>query len=473
MSDIVNSTLSSSFRDPSGFLFEANGKIYRQINLSYQANYEALMNSGAYKSLSGEGLLIQHTEVDPEDPSTLSPAHYKTILPTQLPYVSYPYEWSFSQLKDAALLTLRVQAVALQHGMILKDASAYNVQFMDGNPVFIDSLSFETCEDNQPWVAYRQFCQHFLAPLALITHTDYRLAQLLKIYIDGIPLDLTSKLLPARSWFNYSILAHIHLHASAQRRHQDDGKSKDSPARATTNFSKAQLQGLISSLQAAVQRLQPKYAATEWGDYYADTNYIDSADQHKQDLVGMFLDRVKPEQIRTVADYGANTGKFSRLAADTGAHVLSFDIDEVAVDKNYRATRQSQEKKILPLLLDLTNPSPALGWASEERMSFLERGPADVGMALALIHHIAISNNVPLGRCAKLFSQLCHHLIIEFVPKEDSQVARLLATREDIFVDYHKQGFEEAFAVYFETIDSIAVRDSDRTLYLLRKRAAG
>ena len=414
-------------------------------------------------------MLVEHEEVEPIEPNHFSPDHFKTILPTQLPYISYPYEWSFSQLKDAALLTLKIQSLALTHGMTLKDASAYNIQFMNGRPIFIDSLSFEKYQEGEPWVAYKQFCQHFLAPLTLITHTDHRLAQLLRIHIDGVPLDLASALLPTRSWLKYSTLAHIHLHAKTQKRHQDAGRSK-SKVDIQAKVSKLQMEGLLSSLTSAINSLKPEYSETEWGDYYSDTNYVDAADQHKIELVDQFLSKIGASDNPTAADFGANTGKYSRIASKQGFNVLAFDVDDVAVDKNYRAARQANEQMILPLILDLTNPSPSLGWAGEERMSFIERTHVEAGMALAIIHHIAISNNVPLRLCAKLFSQLCGHLIIEFVPKEDSQVARLLATREDIFHEYHQDGFENAFGEYFEILDSVEISGSTRTLYLMKTR---
>ena len=457
----------SSFRDPSGFLFKKNDKIYRQINLSYQENFEHLIQSGLYEKLIALGVLIEHEEVKLIESAKVPEGYFKTILPTQVPYISYPYEWSFSQLKDAALLTLQIQSLALDHGMTLKDASGYNVQFMNGRPIFIDSLSFEKYEEGSPWFAYKQFCQHFLAPLTLVTYTDRRLAQLLQIYIDGVPLDLASAALPSKSWFDYSTLAHIHLHAKTQKRHENDGQSTNK-VDARARVSKLQFRGLLNSLTAATKSLAPQYSKTEWGDYYSDTNYVDAAEQHKMEQVESFLSKINISDNPIAADFGANTGKYSRIAGKLGFNVLAFDVDDVAVDKNYRFAQQANEQMILPLLLDLTNPSPGFGWAGEERMSFVDRTYAGAGMALALIHHLAISNNVPLRLCAKLFVQLCGHLIIEFVPKGDSQVVRLLATRQDIFDEYHQDGFENAFGEYFEILESVKIRSSSRRLYLMK-----
>jgi len=193
--------VASSFRDPSGFVFWQDGAIYRQINTIYKEDYDRLMTSGLHKALVEEGLIVSHEEVALQ--SAAPQVAYKVIRPDQVPFISYPYEWSFSQLKGAALATLRIQRKALDFGMSLKDCSAYNMQFMKGKPVFIDTLSFEKYQEGSPWVAYRQFCQHFLAPLALMSHRDSRLGQLLRIHLDGVPLDLASKLLPRRTHFSF------------------------------------------------------------------------------------------------------------------------------------------------------------------------------------------------------------------------------------------------------------------------------
>ena len=454
--------LTSSFRDPSGHLFTHNGSLYRSVNHSYQAQYDLLMSSGLYDRLTDQGLLVDHEEVDPGINT------YKTLKPEVVPYISYPYEWSFNQLKDAALTTLIVHREAVHHGMSLKDASAYNIQFLKGKPIFIDTLSFDVYEEGHPWVAYKQFCQHFLAPLALISRCDFRLTQLLKSNIDGIPLDLTSKLLPRSTWLKYSLLAHIHLHAVTQRRYDDVSRQGMNPK--TVNMGKAQFLGLIDSLENAVHSLHWEYKKTEWGNYYDDTNYDELAMTHKIELVSEFLRDTTNGNEQVAADYGANTGRFSRLAASEGYLTLSFDIDEVAVDKNYLQVKQNNEDKILPLILDLSNPSPGLGWMHEERDSWIDRQQVDVGIALAIIHHLAISNNIPLDSIAAFFAKCCKRLILEFVPKADSQVKRLLVTRKDIFANYDEAGFESAFAKYFSILRSEKVNGSERTIYLLERK---
>src|SRR5919109_2075597 len=399
--------LAASFRDPSGFLFSRGGILYRQVNQHYEKEYAQLMESGLYEKLVRARLLVPHVEVD-ETPAEPELA-YKIIQPEPVPFISYPYEWSFSQLKDAALATLSIQRRALKVGMSLKDASAYNIQFVRGKPTLIDTLSFEIYKEGQPWVAYRQFCQHFLAPLALMALRDVRLSQLLRVYIDGLPLNLASELLPAKTRFNFGLLTHVHLHAGAQKRYAD----AEVKSRAAT-MSKQAMTGLIDSLDSTVRKLDWKPGGTEWGNYYDMSNYSDAAFEHKKQLVREWSAKVKPSLIW---DLGANNGTFSRVAGEGGAFVVSSDIDPAAVEQNYRQMKGEKTENILPLLLDLTNPSPAIGWGNEERDSFRARGPADLVLALALIHHLAISNNVPLPQLAAFFAESGQWLVIEFVPK--------------------------------------------------------
>jgi len=455
----TSGNIPSSFRDPSGFLFHRDGSIFRQVNVTYKENYDHLMNSGLYESLSGAELLIPHEEVDIE--GARADLAYKLIKPELIPFISYPYEWSFSQLKDAALTTLRIQKKSLDFGMSLKDCSAYNIQFRKGKPVFIDTLSFEKYREGQPWVAYRQFCQHFLAPLALMSYRDIRLNQLLRVHIDGVPLDLASSLLPFRTRLIFSLVTHIHLHARSQKHFADKTINLSGH-----KVSRLSFLGLIDNLESAVKKLKWRPRGTEWADYYKDTNYSAEALEHKKKIVAEFLDKVNP---KSVWDLGANVGMFSRIASDKGIDTISFDIDPAAIERNYLDCIKRGETSILPLLLDLTNPSPNVGWQNQERMSILERGPADTVLALALVHHLAISNNVPLAKIAEFLSNICNSLIIEFVPKTDSQVQRLLSTREDIFTDYTQPAFELEFGKYFTMHSSARIRDSERTLYLMQR----
>ncbi len=454
--------LGASFRDPSGFLFTRDGVLYRQVNREYANEYDRLMHSGLYQKLVRAGLLVPHQEVD--IPPAEAGKAFKVLQPERLPFIAYPYEWSFGQWKEAALTTLAIQKRALRYGLALKDASAYNIQFYQGKAALIDTLSFETYQEGEPWVAYRQFCQHFLAPLALMAYRDIRLGQLSRVYIDGVPLDLASTLLPGRTRWNLGLYTHIHLHARAQKRYADVAVAE---ARGRRRMSKQALLGLIVSLENTVRRLTWKAAGTEWAEYYDITNYTAEAFEHKRQLLMAWLEQIAP---RTVWDLGANTGLFSRLAAERGAYTVSFDVDPAAVERNYYQVKANRETNLLPLVLDLTNPSPAIGWGNRERDSLLQRGPADLVMALALVHHLAISNNVPLDALAAFFAEAGRWLIIEFVPKSDSQVQKLLRSRVDIFSDYTREGFEGAFERCFIVRQAVPLRESERWLYLMERR---
>lgn len=454
--------LDSSFRDPSGYIFTQGETIFRQINKSYQQNYDLLMKSGLYGKLVSLGYLIEHREIrSPEN----SPPAYKIIQPQKIPFISYPYEWCFSMLKDAAVLTLTIQKLAMEYGLSLKDASAFNIQFLKGKPILIDTLSFEKYAEGKPWIAYRQFVEHFLGPLALMSMKDIRLSRLTSLFIDGIPVDLASRLLPFRSKLKLSLLLHIHAHSTGQKKFSE----RKITGQELKSFSRRSFLGLIDNLESGVAGLSWNPKGTQWAGYYKENghNYTDSTFKQKAEVIRKFVKLTAP---KTVWDMGANTGYFSRVAGETGALVIALDADYGALEKNYLETVKNNEKNILPLFLDLTNPTPAIGWANTERLSILNRGPADLILALALLHHLAISKNIPLKNIASLFSQLTNHLVIEFVPKEDSQVKRLLLNREDIFPDYNKDGFEKAFKDFFQIKKAIPLRQSQRIIYLMEKR---
>ena len=463
-----NAIVCGSFRDPSGFVFFYNGILYRQVNHRYRDNLNHLINSGLYHALVASDLMVPHEEA--AVPAPKPDLAFKIIQPEQIPFISFPYEWSFSQLKAAAFATIQIQKMAMQHGMTLKDASAYNIQFRNCRPILIDTLSFETYREGDVWIAYRQFCQHFLAPLALMALVDIRLGFMMRNYIDGIPLDLASKLLPMRSKLNPSLLLHIHLHAKSQAKYADSGSGTNIAVKKKMNagrkVTRQALRALFDSLSSAIGKLRYDPNRTEWSGYYGATNYSDQAMQSKAWIIKEFIRRTAPDSLW---DLGANTGLFSRIASEQGIPTVSFDIDAAAVEKNYRACTAKKETNLLPLVLDLTNPSPAIGWENEERESLIHRGPVAMAMALALIHHLAIANNVPLTNIAHFFGSICRFLIIEFIPKTDSQVTRLLATREDIFPEYTMQNFEQTFGRYFSIKDSQQIEDSERTVYLMKR----
>lgn len=449
----------SSFRDTAGFVFEYNGEIYRQINKLAKGDYAQFMESGLYDLLVKKGFIVSHDEVLLD--LAKDENFYKWIKPQKVDFISYPYEWCFTQLKDAALLTLKIQKLALDYDMSLKDASCYNIQFLNSKPVFIDTLSFEKYTQGA-WVAYKQFCEHFLAPLVLMSYVDVSLNKLLILYIDGVPLDICVKLLPINARLNVNVMLHLIMHNYAQNKYK---KVNLNERYDKSNFLKSDMYNLIDSLISFVKSLDYKQSKTQWGNYYEDTNYSEKGFEDKKEIVGLFLKEVNP---KTVCDLGSNNGEFTRLAGKESS-CLSFDMDLMAVEQNYKLVKRNKEWNILPLVLDLTNPSPAIGFANKERESFASRFKSDMVLALALIHHLAISNNLPFDNIARFFSELANNLIIEFVPKTDSKVEILLSSRKDIFVDYTVENFEKVFSKYFNIVSKKTIEDSQRVIYLMRK----
>lgn len=447
-----------SFRDPSGFVYLRNGTLFRQVNQSFKAAFDAFIASGLYDELAGDGLLVSHRDAPPDAAATADAC--AVLEPDRIPFISYPYEWSFGQLRDAALLTLELQERALKRDFTLRDASAYNVQFRGGHPILIDTLSFEPREKGSPWIAYRQFCEHFLVPLLLMSRRDIRCGTLLRSHLEGVPLELGSRLLPRSTWLNPSVLFHVHLHAKAQARYADAVVARDGGRqRAMTRDA---LLALVGGLRRCIRSLEWTPGGTEWADYVDDNSYSEAAGRSKREIVAHSLEALRPG---TVWDLGANTGEFSRIARKASSRVVAFDIDPAAVERNYRQVRMEADTGLLPLLLDLANPSPAQGSAHTERLSLEQRGPADALLALALVHHLAIGRNLPLERIAAFLSRLGRALVIEFVPKDDVQVRRLLRNRADVFPDYSAEGFEEAFARHFRIHAVHHVAESGRTVY--------
>jgi len=368
-------------------------------------------------------------------------------------------------LKDAALLTLDVQIEAAAAGFMLRDAGAYNVLFQSGRPILIDTLSIAPAQPGVPWQAYRQFCEHFLAPLALMARRDIRLGELLRVHLDGIPLDLAARLLPRRTILNPGLASHIHVHARAQRRHATRGDAAGAEAR-RASIGKLRGEALLDSLRRTVAALDWSPTGTEWAEYDR-RDAADGAAAAKDAIVRSMLEAAGGN---VVWDLGANAGRHSVIAARLGRRVVAWDADPAAVERHYRALRHDGTTSVLPLLTDLANPSPAVGWELAERRSFVDRADADVVLALALIHHLAIGRNVPLPRIADFLAELAPNVIVEWVGRDDSMVQRLLATRRDVFDTYDLDGFQAAFADRFDTVAELPIPGTNRIVVRMIRR---
>ncbi len=456
--------IKGSFRDPSGQVFICENKILRTINPCYAKDWEHANSKGLLEFLKEKKLIVPFQEISSFVQEEMFKKAYKVLEVEKIPYISYPYEWSFPQLKDAALLTLEIQKYALEHGMTLKDASAYNVQFIDGKPVFIDLLSFEIHKENAPWQAYRQFCMHFLAPLALQSY-DYRLSRLSSLWIDGIPLDIAWKMLPSKAAFSSGLQLHLHLHAKAEKKYEDGNIAVKNQHKAS--ISTKRLIELIDSLKRTVEALPMPKEIGEWAEYYDNTNYNAVSQSEKEAIVKQCGLDFSGE---LALDLGANTGKYSQIIAPYFKTVVSADIDPTAVARHYN---HLENTNILPLVQDLGNPSPAIGWATSERMSIIEREKADLVCALALTHHLYFTAGIPWHKQAEFFAKLLKSnacLLVEFVSRQDSQVKHMLSTRDDIFVDYEIEDFKKNFSIFFEEKSVHAIKESERTLFVFIKK---
>lgn len=456
---------SGSFRDPSGLVFSRGGNIFRSIFPAGCKNYESARNAGVYKDLIDAGLLIAHEEIDLGD--FCPPGTVLCLAHPRVPMISYPWEWPFSMLKDAALLHLDVMDMLLPKGFWLRDASAFNVQFDGQDLRLIDTLSVGKRAPNSPWIAYGQFCSHFLAPLAMAAFCDIRMFSLWRSYMDGFPLDLARKVLPARKKIRPGLFLHLTLHARYQAsadRPEDIRKSKGKRKPELTDKG---LAALIHSLRRTIKGIIWKRSSRIWEAYEHIRSYEAEDVKDKSAFVETVVRRLKP---KIVWDLGANTGEFSLIAARNGAMVVSVDGDPACSEYLYqKVCREDSTKNILPLTMDLANPSPGLGWDSRERKSIKERGHADLLLALALIHHLVLSSYVPLAKIAEWFSCLGDHLLVEFIPPSDPMVQKLLRNRVEEALPYDFSAFQNAFRTVFDFLDRKDLGNG-RSLFLCKRK---
>jgi len=456
-----NKTHEASFRDPSGYMFHDGDTLRRVINPIYFPQYNKLNNSGFFKTLIKNKLLIPHEETSVSEERII-------ITPEKIPFITNPYEWGFEQFKQAALLTLKIQKFALSKGFVLKDASAYNVTFHKGKPVFIDTLSFDFYEEGTPWRAYKQFITHFLGPLVLAKYHGSEVFNMLEAYIDGIPVKMISSMLPRRTKLSSVLYPNIHLLAKMESKHSEDYKAETKIA----TLSKKAQNNIIKSLYNYISKLHLK-ESSEWGNYYTKTNYNEGAFKTKKDLI---RDWVQPLKAQKLIDVGGNDGTFARTVQDLVKHIIVTDIDSNAVDYNLQQIQENKETNMLPFVCDVLQPAPGIGFNNTERESLINRlkdYAPDITMALALIHHITLSGNVPFEKSAEFFAKFSTNLIIEFPTREDSWVESLLVRKREFinhFNFYNVAEFEKGYGNYFRIEKKEKIEKSKRILYLLKRK---
>lgn len=427
-----------SFRDPAGRVHRSGDRILRTIGPRAVASYEAARDSGVLKKYVERSVLVDSLPLDPADLGLLSdPTVVYVVEHPKIPFISYPYEWSFSLLKKAALHHLDFQLDLLSDGFVLSDATAYNVQFDGHQPVFIDLLSIRPYREGEYWLAHNQFCEQFLNPLLLraifgIHHNDWFRGRL-----EGIPSSAIERMLPLRRKLSIRMIAHVvapaRLQASRERSHTADNIRRP--------LAKIAYRSLLSQLRNWIAALRPASSGTLWQDYEEFHSYSQGEDAAKREFVSRFVADAKPEMLW---DFGCNAGLHCEIAAKAGARkVIGFDFDHGALDKAL-ARSEHENLDFLPLFLDGANPSPSQGWAQMERLGLADRANADCLLALAFIHHLAIGRNVPLDDAVGWLIGFAPRGLIEFVQKDDPTVKEMLALREDIFDRYDESEFLRA-----------------------------
>lgn len=428
-----------SFRDPGGRVYSDGHRIFRTVNELNAEAYEKARDSGLLERLVKRKLLLESEERDLSLAGDVGAAAVHLLEHPCVPFISYPYEWSASMLRRAALHHLDTQLEALDHGFTLSDATAYNVQFIGSKPRFIDHLSFRPYRDGEIWLGHRQFCTQFLNPLIMWSRLGISPNHWYRGSQEGITPEDLAPLLRTRDRFSWTVLTHVIAQAALQRRSVRN--STTAGQHRSAKLPKLSYRSMLEGLKSFIASTAPHKQATVWGDYAGNNSYGEPEAEAKKAFVQEMASAVKP---KLMFDLGCNSGDYSLAALDAGAdYVVGFDFDFGALETALERADQGN-RQFLPLWLDAANPSPAQGWGQAERKGLKERSNADALVALAFIHHIAIGKNVPLDMVVNWIIAMAPHGVIEFPPKGDPMVQRLLSQRDDIFPDYTEENFRAA-----------------------------
>ncbi|MDG4831284.1 class I SAM-dependent methyltransferase [Solwaraspora sp. WMMD1047] len=468
----VTRTEPGSFRDPANRVFYAGDEVYRGLGPRAAEDWLALAGTDFFPRLVAEGRICATEAVDPTELPAGVGADWSTVLRHErVPFVSYPYEWSFAMLRDAALLHLDILREALAAGFTTKDGSAYNVQWRGSEPLFIDIGSFEAARDGEPWAGYRQFCQTMLYPLMLQAHLGLDFQPWLRSRVDGVEAGQMRRMFGGTRRFRAGVLKHVHLHDAMQNRNAANSTDAVRGQLRDAGFSRELVLATVRAVRKLVDRLDWQPPASHWADYQETCTYSDADRAHKQRFVDEVLAEAGGPDL--VLDLGANDGTYASIAARHAGYVLALESDPAVVDRLYQRLRADGERRILPLVMDLADPSPGGGWRGVERASLTSRGQADAVLALAVIHHLAIGRNVPLAEVVDwLVSFLAAagprgRLVVEFVHPEDPMARRLLANKPaGLFPDYRRDEFERLLAARCTIARREELPSGTRTLYV-------
>jgi SAM-dependent methyltransferase len=450
-----------SFRDPNGRVYLHRGEVFRGLSRSALDNFRALRETRFYGKFLQSGELVGTEEIPAPGWAAVQAEWAGWLQHQAVPFISYPYEWTFSMLRDAALLQLRLLEAALQEGWSMKDATPYNVQFVAGKPVFIDIPSFEPLPPGSAWQGYRQFCEMNLFPLLLQAYKGVDFQPFLRAGINGIDVQMADGLFSLRDRLRKGVGSHVWLQALLDRKYGNSQRNLRNELR-NAGLNRELLLSNVRKLKKLLQNLEWKPVGSEWADYTAFHNYSDEDHAAKAEFVEH---AVRDSEAQLVWDLGCNTGQFSAIAARHAPQVIAMDIDHLAVERLYRNAELMSGGRILPLVQNLANPSPAWGWNQAERKTLEQRGRPQLVLALALIHHVVISANIPVSEFVAWLASLGSALVIEFVDRADDKVVQLLRNRSEQFPDYNPQSFEQALARHFTIVRQQDLREGLRTLY--------
>lgn len=459
-----------SFRDPDTKIFRHDGEIFRCLTARALDDWTRLSSTDFFDRFTREGTLVPTEQV--VDRATLPDLDDKWVAVLRhetIPFVSYPYEWPFGMLKDAALLQLDLTLAALDEGMTLKDATPFNVQWVGARPVFIDLGSFTSYEAGEPWAGYRQFCNQFLYPLFLQAYKNVAFHPWLRGSLEGIEAAELSSLLSVRDYARPGVFAHVVLQAKAQARFEDVDRNVKKDLQAA-GFDAGLIKNNIQRLRRVVERLEWQPSRSTWSEYTKEHSYDDADLQRKSTFVGQVLGS---RRWGRVWDIGCNTGTYSRLASEHADYVLALDADHLALDRFYMQLKLEGDLKVLPLLADVADPTPGLGWRGLERRMLADRGRPDLMLCLALIHHLVIGRNIPVHDLVAWLAGLGGDLVIEFVGHGDPMVERLLRNRSGQAIEYSAEALEAALADHFGAVTHEVLESGTRTLYHAQARPDG
>ena len=451
---------SGSFRDPTSRVYVANGEIYRTLDERGLSDFVATAKAPFFTQAIRDGHIIGTKVADPVPPGI--PDAAQVLKHDRVPYVSYPYEWTFSMLQDAALLHLDLVRSGLNDGIITKDGSSYNVQWIGSQPTFIDVGSFEPVRDGEPWFGYRQFCQLFLYPLLLQSHRNLAFQDWLRGAVDGISPDACRSAMRRRDLMRKGVFSHVYLQSRLEQRHADSDEVATDKLK-QSGFSTDLIATNIDKLHRLISGLRWKQANSEWSGYGDRQHYTGDDLELKREFV---VDAAGRSRRNIVIDLGCNDGEFSKAVLPHADYVVAVDSDPLVVDLLYRSLKAEGHERILPLTMNLADPSPGLGWRGIERKPFLGRQPVDLVLALALVHHLSISSNVPLADVVAMFADLGGDLVVEFPTPDDPKVQKLLRNkRAGIHDGYTRADFEAALADHYTVIETRQLPGGTRWLY--------